>query len=70
MTHGRYSRFLTPEETEDFEAFKEHFDLTEDLAFAATKIYHEAEKEDPSTCRPYWKSRARSQHSESKYWKA
>jgi hypothetical protein len=39
-THGRYSKFLTPEEVEDFEAFKQSFDLNEDLAFAATKAYH------------------------------
>ena len=45
--HGRYSKFLRPEEVEDFESFKEHFDLTEDLAFAATKIYHAAGKVEP-----------------------
>jgi hypothetical protein len=45
--HGRYSKFLTPDEQVDFEAFKEHFDLTEDLAFAATKVYHAAGKVDP-----------------------
>jgi hypothetical protein len=39
ITHGRYSKFLTTEEQVDFEAFKQHFDLTEDLAFAATKTY-------------------------------
>src|SRR5262245_29206977 len=42
VTHGRYSKFLTQEEQVDFEAFKAHFDLTEDLAFAATKTYHAA----------------------------
>src|SRR5262252_10283044 len=42
IVHGRYSKFLTPAQTEDFEAFKAHFDLTEDLAFAATKVYHAA----------------------------
>jgi hypothetical protein len=46
-THGRYSRFLNPEEVEDFEAFKASFDLTEDLAFAATKVYHAAGKVKP-----------------------
>jgi hypothetical protein len=46
--HGRYSKFLQPEEVEDFESFKEHFDLTEDLAFAATKIYHAAGKVEPA----------------------
>jgi hypothetical protein len=45
--HGRYSKFLTPEEQVDFEAFKAHFDLTEDLAFAATKTYHAAGKVKP-----------------------
>jgi len=45
--HGRYSKFLTPEEQEDFEAFKANFDLTEDLAFAATKTYHAAGKVKP-----------------------
>jgi hypothetical protein len=48
MVHGRYSKFLQPEEVEDFESFKEHFDLTEDLAFAATKIYHAAGKVEPA----------------------
>ena len=47
IVHGRYSRFLHPEEVEDFAAFKEHFDLTEDLAFAATKAYHAAGKVKP-----------------------
>ena len=47
VTHGRYSKFLQPEEVEDFEAFKQHFDLTEDLAFAATKTYHTAGKVKP-----------------------
>jgi hypothetical protein len=47
VVHGRYSKFLTPEETEDFEEFKQSFDLTEDLAFAATKVYHAAGKVDP-----------------------
>jgi len=47
VTHGRYSKFLQPEEVEDFEAFKQHFDLTEDLAFAATKTYHAAGKVKP-----------------------
>ena len=47
IVHGRYSKFLRPEEVEDFESFKEHFDLTEDLAFAATKIYHAAGKVKP-----------------------
>jgi hypothetical protein len=42
ITHGRYSKYLSTEEQADFEAFKEHFDLTEDLAFAATKTYHAA----------------------------
>jgi len=46
-SHGRYSKFLTPEEHVDFEAFKTHFDLTEDLAFAATKTYHAAGKVKP-----------------------
>src|SRR5207244_2269381 len=35
------------EEVEDFEAFKANFDLTEDLAFAATKTYHAAGKVKP-----------------------
>src|SRR4029434_10354049 len=48
LVHGRYSHFLHPEEVEDFESFKEHFDLTEDLAFAATKIYHAAGKVEPA----------------------
>ena len=48
IVHGRYSKFLQPEEVEDFESFKEHFDLTEDLAFAATKIYHAAGKVEPA----------------------
>jgi hypothetical protein len=47
ITHGRYSKFLTQEEQVDFEAFKAHFDLTEDLAFAATKTYHAAGKVKP-----------------------
>ena len=47
ITHGRYSKFLQPDEVEDFEQFKEHFDLTEDLAFAATKTYHAAGKVKP-----------------------
>jgi hypothetical protein len=47
IVHGRYSKFLQPEEVEDFEAFKAHFDLTEDLAFAATKAYHAAGKVKP-----------------------
>jgi hypothetical protein len=47
IVHGRYSKFLQPEEVEDFEAFKAHFDLTEDLAFAATKTYHAAGKVKP-----------------------
>ena len=47
VTHGRYSKFLQPEEVEDFEAFKQHFDLTEDLAFAATKTCHAAGKVKP-----------------------
>ena len=38
ITHGRYSKFLRPEEVEDFEAFKQEFDLNADLALAATKI--------------------------------
>jgi hypothetical protein len=42
ITHGRYSKFLTTEEQVDFEEFKRNFDLTEDLAFAATKTYHAA----------------------------
>jgi hypothetical protein len=46
-THGRYSRFLQPDDVEDFEHFKQHFDLTEDLAFAATKVYHAAGKVKP-----------------------
>src|SRR5262249_35283528 len=45
--HGRYSKFLTPAEQADFEEFKQHFDLTEDLAFAATKTYHAAGKVKP-----------------------
>lgn len=48
MVHGRYSKFLHPEEVEDFASFKAHFDLTEDLAFAATKIYHAAGKVEPA----------------------
>jgi hypothetical protein len=47
IVHGRYSKFLQPEEVEDFEAFKTQFDLTEDLAFAATKVYHASTKVDP-----------------------
>ena len=47
IVHGRYSKFLQPEEVEDFEHFKAHFDLTEDLAFAATKTYHAAGKVKP-----------------------
>ena len=51
IVHGRYSKFLTPEEAEDFETFKQHFDLTEDLAFAATKTYHAAGKVKPEQLR-------------------
>jgi hypothetical protein len=47
LVHGRYSKFLTVEEAEDFEEFKKNFDLTEDLAFAATKTYHAAGKVKP-----------------------
>jgi hypothetical protein len=47
IVHGRYSKFLRPEEVEDFAAFKAHFDLTEDLAFAATKVYHASTRVDP-----------------------
>ena len=46
-THGAYSKFLQPEEVADFAHFKVHFDLTEDLAFAATKAYHAAGKVKP-----------------------
>src|SRR5262245_7463361 len=42
ITHGRYSKFLTQEEQVDFDEFKKNFDITEDLAFAATKTYHAA----------------------------
>jgi hypothetical protein len=45
--HGRYSKFLSPDEQVDFEEFKKHFDLTEDLAFAATKTYHAASQVKP-----------------------
>jgi hypothetical protein len=45
--HGRYSKFLQPEEVADFEEFKKNFDLSEDLAFAATKTYHAAGKVKP-----------------------
>src|SRR5262249_263388 len=47
VIHGRYSKFLQPDEVEDFETFTQHFDLTEDLAFAATKTYHAAGKVKP-----------------------
>jgi hypothetical protein len=47
VVHGRYSKFLRPEEVEDFETFKQHFDVTEDLAFAATKVYHAASRVRP-----------------------
>jgi hypothetical protein len=47
IVHGRYSKFLQPDEMEDFEAFRQSFDLTEDLAFAATKTYHAAGKVKP-----------------------
>jgi hypothetical protein len=45
--YSKYRKFLTPEEVEDFEAFKANFDLTEDLAYAATKTYHAAGKVKP-----------------------
>jgi hypothetical protein len=44
---GRHSKFLTPDEQVDFEEFKRNFDLTEDLAFAATKTYHAAGQVKP-----------------------
>jgi hypothetical protein len=47
VVHGLYSKFLTVDEADDFAAFKTHFDLTEDLAFAATKVYHAAGKVKP-----------------------
>jgi len=47
IKHGRYSKFLTVEEQVDFEEFKKNFDLTEDLALAATKTYHAAAKVKP-----------------------
>jgi hypothetical protein len=47
ILHGAYSKFLTAEEVIDFEQFKAHFDLTEDLAFAATKTYHTVGKVKP-----------------------
>jgi hypothetical protein len=47
ITHGRYSKFLQPGEVEDFEAFKQEFDLNADLAMAATKVYHALDKVKP-----------------------
>lgn len=42
--HGAYSRFLHRDEVVDFAYFREHFDLTDDLAFATTKILHAVDK--------------------------
>ena len=59
IKHGRYSKFLQPEEVEDFETFKQSFDLNEDLAFAATKTYHAAAKVKPEQLPSLLKHRAR-----------
>jgi len=45
--HGAYSKFLTPEEAEDFAHFQAHFSLDDDLAFAVTKTYHAAGRVKP-----------------------
>jgi hypothetical protein len=45
--HGAYTtKFLRPEQVEDFEYFRQHFSLDDDLAFAATKAYHAVESAD------------------------
>jgi hypothetical protein len=46
--HGYYSKFLTPAEAEDFAHFQAHFSLDDDLAFAATKVYHAAGQVKPA----------------------
>jgi len=45
--HGYYSKFLPPEEAEDFAHFQAHFSLDDDLACAVTKTYHAAGKVKP-----------------------
>ena len=47
VVHGRYSKFLTEEEMEDFAYFKAHFSLDEDLAYAAVKVYRAASQVSP-----------------------
>jgi hypothetical protein len=46
-SHGAYERYLRPEQVEDFEHFRQHFSLDDDLAFAATKAYHASKVATP-----------------------
>jgi hypothetical protein len=46
--HGYYSKFLTPEEAEDFAHFRASFSLDDDLAFAVTRVYHAAGQVQPA----------------------